>query len=90
MGSSLRQRILDAALQVFGEEGFHRGSIDEIARRSGCSRVAFYQYFAGKDDLFRHLAFAVARQVSASTETLDPLTPDRAGWSALRDVGRPL
>ena len=83
-GQLTRQRILDAALQVFGEEGFHRGSIDEIAKRSGCSRVSFYQYFAGKDDLFRHLAFAVSRQVSASTETLDPLTPDCAGWSVLR------
>ena len=64
--------------------GFHRGSIDQIAKRSGCSRVSFYQYFASKEDLFRHLAVQVARQVSASTEALDPLTPDLDGWAAMR------
>ena len=34
--------------------------------------------------MFRHLAGQVARQVSASTEALDQLTPDLAGWAALR------
>ena len=56
----------------------------EITKRSGCSRVSFYQYFASKEDLFRHLAGQVARQVSASTEALDPLTPDLDGWAAMR------
>jgi len=83
-GQVTRQRILDAALHVFGEVGYNRGSIDQIATRGGCSRVSFYQYFASKDDLFRQLAFGVARQVSASIEALDPLTPNCEGWSALR------
>jgi AcrR family transcriptional regulator len=83
-GQLTRQRILDAALHVFADVGYQRGSIDQIATRSGCSRVSFYQYFASKDDVFRHLALGLARQVSASTEVLDPLTPDLAGWSALR------
>jgi AcrR family transcriptional regulator len=83
-GQLTRQRILDAALRVFADVGYHGGSIDQIARRSGCSRVSFYQYFASKEDLFRHLAVGVARQVSASTEALDPLTPDLGGWSAMR------
>jgi AcrR family transcriptional regulator len=34
--------------------------------------------------VFRQLAGQVARQVSASTEALDPLTPDLDGWEALR------
>ena len=34
--------------------------------------------------MFRQLAGQVARQVSASTEALDPLTPDLEGWAALR------
>ncbi len=46
--------------------------------------MSFYQYFASKEDVFGHLAGQVARQVSASTEALDPLTPDAAGWTALR------
>lgn len=83
-GQRTQQRILDAALRVFGDDGYHRCSIDRITKLSGCSRVSFYQYFASKEDVFRHLAGQVARQLSASTEALDPITPDRDGWVALR------
>jgi AcrR family transcriptional regulator len=83
-GQRTRQRILDAALAVFGEEGYHQGSIDQIAKRAGCSRVSFYQYFSDKDEVFRELTGQVARQLRASVEVLEPITPDRAGWDALR------
>jgi AcrR family transcriptional regulator len=83
-GQRTQQRILDAALRVFGEEGYHQCSIDRIAKRAGCSRVSFYQYFSSKEDVFRNLTGQVARQLQASTEALEPLTPDRAGWDALR------
>jgi len=83
-GQRTQQRILDAALEVFGEEGYHRCSIERITKGGGCSRVSFYQYFASKEDVFRHLGEQVARQLSASTETMDPLTADREGWDAMR------
>src|SRR5205807_5360948 len=88
-GQRTQQHILDAALRVFGDEGYYGCSIDRIAKLGGCSRVSFYQYFAGKEDVFRHLAGQVARQLYASTEALDPLTADAAGWTSLRQwVGR--
>jgi AcrR family transcriptional regulator len=88
-GQRTRQRILDAALQLFGDEGFHQCSIARISERASCSRVSFYQYFSGKEDVFRSLAGQVARQISASTEAIDPLTPDASGWDGLRAwVGR--
>ena len=88
-GQRAQQRILDAALRAFGEEGYHGCSIDRITKLARCSRVSFYQYFANKEDVFRQLAGQVARQVSASTEALDPLTGDAQGWAALRAfVGR--
>ena len=88
-GQRTRQRILDAALQLFGDEGFHQCSIARISDRASCSRVSFYQYFSGKEDVFRSLAGQVARQISASTEAIDPLTPDASGWDGLRAwVGR--
>ncbi|MET0884669.1 MAG: TetR/AcrR family transcriptional regulator, partial [Acidimicrobiales bacterium] len=83
-GQRTQQRILDAALQVFGEVGYHRCSIDRITKVAGCSRVSFYQYFSSKEDVFRHLAGQVARQVHASTEALGPIGPDLEGWTALR------
>lgn len=82
-GQRTQQRILDAALEVFGE-GYDRCSIDPITQRAGCSRAAFYQYFSSKEDVFRHLTGQVARQLDASTEALEPLTPGEAGWLAVR------
>jgi AcrR family transcriptional regulator len=88
-GQRTRQRILDAALQLFGEEGFHQCSIGRISEQASCSRVSFYQYFSGKEDVFGSLAGQVARQISASTEAIDPLTPEGDGWDGLRAwVGR--
>jgi AcrR family transcriptional regulator len=88
-GQRTRQRILDAALQLFGDEGFHQCSIGRISERASCSRVSFYQYFSGKHDVFSSLAGQVARQISASTEAIDPLTPEADGWDGLRAwVGR--
>ena len=83
-GQRTQQRILDAALRVFAEDGYHRASIDRIAKLGGCSRVSFYQYFASKEDVFRNLLGQVERQVGASIEALDPVTPDVEGWTALR------
>src|SRR5690242_13763949 len=88
-GQRTQQRILDAALQVFGEAGYHSTSMERIAKVAGCSRVSVYQYFAGKEDVFRHLAAEVEREVTASTEALGPVTADAEGWAALRAwVGR--
>lgn len=87
-GQRTQQRILDAALEAFGT-GYERCSVDAIAERAGCSRAAFYQYFSSKEDVFRQLAGQVARALNASTEALEPVRPDRAGWLALRAwVGR--
>jgi len=83
-GQQTQQRILDGALRAFGEEGYHGSSIERITKLARCSRVSFYQYFASKEDVFRYLAGQVDRQLSASTETLDPLTPDTQGWAAMR------
>jgi len=83
-GRRTQQRILDAALRAFAETGYHGASIDRITTLARCSRVSFYQYFASKEDVFRLLAGQAARQVSASTEALDPLTADLQGWAALR------
>jgi AcrR family transcriptional regulator len=84
-GQRTRQRIFDAALQVLREDGYQKFSVDRIARLAGCSRIAFYQYFSGSQEVLGHLADEVTRQAGASVETLQPVTPDAAGWQAMRD-----
>jgi AcrR family transcriptional regulator len=88
-GQRTQQRILDAALQVFGQRGYHQTGIGGITEVAGCSRASFYQYFSSKEDVYRRLTGQVARQLSASTEALRPITADRDGWEAIREwVGR--
>jgi AcrR family transcriptional regulator len=83
-GQRTQQRIVDAALRVFGEEGYHQCGVARITELAGCSRASFYQYFSGKEDVFRHLAAQVARQLGASTEALGLVTPDADGWRSIR------
>ncbi|MHC1744273.1 MAG: TetR/AcrR family transcriptional regulator [Syntrophobacteraceae bacterium] len=53
--SSTRERILDAALDVFSEKGFHQATVDEIAERAGLGKGTLYRYFANKETLFNEL-----------------------------------
>ena len=75
-GQRTQQRILDAAMRVFAEDGYHTCSIDRIAQEAECSRASFYQYFSSKEDVFLRLTGQVARQLIAATEALGPLTPE--------------
>jgi AcrR family transcriptional regulator len=83
-GQRSQQRILDAALEVFGDVGYHECGVIRITEVAGCSRAAFYQYFSSKEDVFRHLAGQVARQLTASAEALDPIVAGEDGWRSLR------
>ena len=82
-GLRTHQRILDAALEAFGESGYDRTTLDRIAELAGCSRVTIYQYASGKDDLFRRLATQAAAQMWAAFEALDDVTPDASGHASL-------
>lgn len=47
-----RQRLLDAALEVFSERGYYGATIEEIVEESGLSNGALYYNFRNKEDLF--------------------------------------
>ena len=46
-----RQRILDAAREVFAERGVIGGTVEDICERAGFTRGAFYSNFNDKDDV---------------------------------------
>jgi AcrR family transcriptional regulator len=50
-----RQRILDAAAQVFAEHGYVAGTTNRIAEQAGLSIGSLYQYFPNKDAVLRAL-----------------------------------
>jgi TetR/AcrR family acrAB operon transcriptional repressor len=48
-----RERILDAAMEVFAQFGYRRASMDQVAGAAGLTRQAVYHHFKSKRDLFR-------------------------------------
>jgi AcrR family transcriptional regulator len=50
-----RGQLLAAAREVFGELGYARASLDEIAERAGFTKGAVYSHFRSKADLFLSL-----------------------------------
>ena len=52
-----KSRIVDAAWQLFYEQGYEDTTVEEIISLSGTSRGSFYHYFESKDDLLGSLAY---------------------------------
>jgi len=50
-----RDRILDAALSLFAQHGFHGVGVDAIAAAAKLSPASLYNHFPSKQDLFRAL-----------------------------------
>ncbi|MDH5608481.1 MAG: TetR/AcrR family transcriptional regulator [Cyclobacteriaceae bacterium] len=49
--SVAREKIMAAALELFGTKGYKATSIHDIAKRAGVSKGLVYHYFSGKEDL---------------------------------------
>ena len=52
ISSSLRDKIVSAALRLFAEQGFDATSLDAIAKSLGVTRGALYWHFKNKAALF--------------------------------------
>ena len=70
-----RKRILDAAIRVFAEHGYHGARVGDIAEDAGVAHGLLYHYFASKDDVLRTIflenwgaLIARFRSVEASDE----------------------
>ncbi|MFP5245078.1 MAG: TetR/AcrR family transcriptional regulator [Thermoanaerobaculia bacterium] len=50
-GTSKRERILRAAIDVFAEHGYFNAKVSQIAKTAGVADGTIYLYFDGKEDL---------------------------------------
>lgn len=76
-GEQRRRRILDGAMEVFAERGYHDASMVEIARRAGITPAVIYDHFTSKAELHNLLvdekideilAFVSGRSFGASED----------------------
>lgn len=77
-----KDRILAAALALFGERGYTEASIDEIAVRAGLTKGALYYYFENKADIARDLHHEVWTRLKG--EALASITPGADALTQLR------
>ena len=49
--SSTRERLIEAAFEIFGRIGFHAVGMDRILEEVGVSKQTFYNHFESKDEL---------------------------------------
>ena len=72
-GQETRERILAEALRLFGERGYARVSVEEIAEAAGVTKGAVYHWFSDKDDLGRELQHDLYQRLSSvALRALDP------------------
>jgi AcrR family transcriptional regulator len=85
-GMATRAAILEAAHQVFKENGYYGSSVSEITRRCGISMGNFYLYFKNKEQLFLELNNLIISRFIARTGSLPP--PDHPFKERLREAIR--
>jgi AcrR family transcriptional regulator len=56
-----QRALLEAATEVFAEQGFNAAVTKEIARRAGCSESMLFHYFGDKQGIFEQV---VSRQIA--------------------------
>jgi AcrR family transcriptional regulator len=69
-----KEKILNAALEVFANQGYHSATVDSIAKTAGISKGLMYNYFKGKDDVLHELM--IGMMDSLMCEYM-PLKPDQ-------------
>lgn len=84
-----RAAIVDAALELFQEQGFTETTVDAIAERADVGRRTFFRYFPAKESVLFH---DIDAQIQATLDSLAARPQDEPPFEALlwvlRDSGR--
>jgi AcrR family transcriptional regulator len=78
-----RQRLTEAALEVFDRQGYVSATIEDIVATAGASRATFYLHFRGKNEVVRDF---LARLTAESFEIYRSLDEVASGytWQEMR------
>ncbi|WP_030904829.1 TetR/AcrR family transcriptional regulator [Streptomyces sp. NRRL F-5126] len=83
-GEAARQRLLEAALELFTERGFDQTPVEAIAARAGVTERTFYRHFTDKREMFfggeGELCDVLVRAVAAVPHAVKPLPALRAAF----------
>lgn len=60
--------IVETALKLFAEEGYHAATLDEVAAKIGVSKATLYYYFRNKEEIIRAI---LNRSLERMKQTLE-------------------
>ncbi|MCL5264955.1 MAG: TetR/AcrR family transcriptional regulator [Chloroflexi bacterium] len=84
-GQQTRQRILEAAEELFGERGYERTGVVDICQRAGVAQGTFYLYFTDKKatliELVKELSHTLRREIGEAVRGIaDRAAMERVGF----------
>lgn len=65
-----RRQLLEAAIRVFGNKGYHHSQISDIIKEAGVARGTFYLYFESKREIFDGVITTLFEMVRSQVKTL--------------------
>ncbi|WP_030415112.1 TetR/AcrR family transcriptional regulator [Streptomyces sp. NRRL S-1448] len=71
-----RERILDAAEELFHSEGIRGVGVQAVAERAGTTKAALYRHFGTKDELVAQWLRIVAADYVSAFDTIEERWPD--------------
>lgn len=83
-GKRTMAKLLDAAMLVLADRGYHATRVDDIVRTARTSHGTFYLYFSDKEALIRALAEECVAEVTAAVAELGPVDAGPDGEAQLR------
>ena len=87
--SRTRQRLLDAAREVFSEFGYNGASVRQIVSRAGANVASVNYHFGGKDALYKEVLASVTATMSDDMNAaLEQLDTDQDPLTALRSFAK--
>ncbi len=86
-----RHELIEAAVQVFKEKGFHETTVRDIGRAAGMTQGTIYNYVASKDDILYLVCDRIVSEYQEETrkaldDSSDPLTRVRSTVRAVCTV----
>ncbi|MDG0977023.1 TetR/AcrR family transcriptional regulator [Ilumatobacter sp.] len=79
-----REQILDVALDVFANSGFHGASMNGIAEAAGVTKPVLYQHFDSKRDLYQALIEEVGNRLRTN---IDKATAEATNGKSQTELG---
>ncbi|MCL4500489.1 MAG: TetR/AcrR family transcriptional regulator [Deltaproteobacteria bacterium] len=73
-----QERVLDAALAEFAEQGYQAASLNRLVAQAGIAKGSLYQYFPNKEGIFRHIFQFALNQVRRTLTAVNEETVEES------------